>query len=68
MQAVASHTYFLGNERKGLSLLTSRALMPVSARGILKLIAMQNGESRSIDAWAGDVHPSWEAAINAVCT
>lgn len=66
MLAVASHPYFHGNEQKALGYLTSHALMPVSADGIMNLVAMQNGERRSIDAWAGDVHPAWARAIAAV--
>ena len=66
MLAVASHPYFQGNERKALAYLTSDALLPVSAGGILNLVAMQNGERRSIDAWAGDMHPAWARAIAAV--
>lgn len=66
MLAVASHPYFHGNEQKALRYLTSDALMPVSAHGIMNLVAMQNGERRSIDAWAGDLHPAWARAIAAV--
>lgn len=66
MLAVASHPYFHGNEQKALRYLTSDALMPVSAHGIMNLVAMQNGERRSIEAWAGDLHPAWARAIAAV--
>lgn len=66
MLAVASHPYFHGNEQKALRYLTKDALMPVSAHGIMNLVAMQNGERRSIEAWAGDLHPAWARAIAAV--
>lgn len=63
MLAVAAHPYFAGNEAKALTHLTSRALMPVGAQGIVKLVAMTNGERRSVEAWGGDIHPAWAKAI-----
>lgn len=63
MLAVAAHPYFAGNEAKALTHLTSRALMTVGAQGIVKLVAMTNGERRSVEAWGGDIHPAWAKAI-----